>query len=275
MRIPGFISLSLLLMLAGCDGEMAALSPPAQFDAVAVRRPFNLLRVLGPRVTLAGLEDTLRLRLTYDARTSRNILTDEATDTVLAARVFRFRGLYYFVQTGPDAASWVHAVRIRRGEIRGFNTGYQQMWALSARVQRGDFAELVRFRNPAADSFRLRFDRKELRAFYLAQADSSPVYRLLPLSSQAASPPTPISTARPTGPYPNPARELATLDFAESAARIVTLYDDRGRLWHTYPVNGPRLTFSVVGLPAGSYILRVGPTDSGEAAATYRLLVGP
>lgn len=273
MRIPGFISLSLLLTLMGCEGEIVNWQPPARFDAVVVRRPFNLLRVLGPHVTLAGPEDTLHLRLAYDARTSRNILTDEAADTVLAARVFRFRGLYYFVQTKPEAATWVHAVRIRRGEIRGLTTSYQQMWALSSRVQHGDFAELVRFRNPAAHSFRLRFDRKELRAFYLAQADSSPVYRLLLPASQAASPPISMSTARPTGPYPNPARELTTLDFEHTSSRTVTLYDDRGHLWHTYPANGLQLTFSVAGLPAGRYLMRVSQDSSGGVTTTHRLVV--
>ncbi len=174
MRIPVFVGLSLLL--AGCEGE----PPAAQFDALPVPRPLNLRRVLKSELTLAGSTDTLRLRLTYDARTGQNILTDATADTVLAARVFRFRGLYYFVQAGPDATSWVHSVRIRHGRIQGFNTGYQQMQALSLRVRRGDFAELVRFGNPVADSFRLRFDRRQLRDFYRAQADSSPVYRVLP-----------------------------------------------------------------------------------------------
>ncbi len=268
MRGAIFVGLSLLL--AGCEAE----TPAAQFDALPVPRPVNLRRVLEPELTLAGPTDTLRLQLTYDARTGQNILTDATADTVLAARVFRFRGLYYFVQPGPDdATSWVHAVRIRRGQIQGFNAGYQQMQALSSRVRRGGFAALVRFGNPAADSFRLRFDRRQLRDFYRAQADSSPVYRVLPACQSVPASPPPLQLATPTGPYPNPARNLATLDFAEPVSGTVVLYDNQGRCQRIYPVTGPRLTFSVADLPAGSYWLRISRTDTQAPAVTHRLLV--
>ncbi|OWP64880.1 hypothetical protein CDA63_00540 [Hymenobacter amundsenii] len=270
MRTRVFVGLGLLL--AGCEGETINWQPAAQFDALPVPRPLNLRRVLEPEFTLVGPDDTIRLRLTYDARTGQNILTDATADTVLVARVSRFRGLYYFVQTGPDATSWVHAARIRHGRIQGFNTGYQQMQALSARVRHGGFAELVRFGNPRADSFRLRFDGRQLRNFYRAQTDSSPVYRVLPSYQSARTLPAP-QPATLTGPYPNPARDLVTLDFTEPAAGTVTLYDNQGRRQRTYPVTGPHLTFTVAELPAGSYLLRISQPEARGRVVTRRLLV--
>lgn len=258
-------------MLAGCDGLSR---PKAEFDPIAVRRPLNLVRQLGPDFTLAGSADTLHLRLTFDVPTGRNIFTTSANDTVLVARIFRFRGIHYFVQTSSDGADWVHATRIRRGQITGFNNGYEQMQALSKHILAGNLTELIRFRNITNDSLRLHFDKRQLHSFYAAQLDSLPVYELLanrPSSSSAEASASPASLV--LGPYPNPASKQVTLDFATEAYRLIYLYNDQGSLLRTISAVGLRLTFSVADLSAGSYVLRVSQPNSKAAPLTRRLLV--
>ncbi|WP_190242456.1 T9SS type A sorting domain-containing protein [Hymenobacter lapidiphilus] len=233
-----------------------------------------MAKKLGPNLTLAGPDDTLRLHLAFDVAMGSNIFTTPADDTVLVARVFRFRGLYYFVQTTHEGAHWVHAMRISRGQVQGFGTGYEQVLALSRRVKVGDFPELVRFRNAANDSLRLRFDKRQLRPFYVAQLDSIPAYKLLttePLPGPAKASVPPVAAI--IGPYPNPAREQTTLSFATAANRLVTLYDNQGRRLRTLPTTGSRLTFSVADLPAGNYVVRISWPDSAAAPLTRRLLV--
>ncbi|WP_019946200.1 T9SS type A sorting domain-containing protein [Hymenobacter aerophilus] len=263
--------LGLVILLAGCDGQS---NPKAQFDPIAVKRPLNMTRKLSDEFTLVSPDDTLELRLAFDAATGRNTFITSTADTVLTARVFRFRGLYYFVETGSDGANWVHAARIGRGQVQGLNTGYRQMIALSGQVQQGNFSELVRFRNASNDSLRLRFDRRQLRNFYAAQLDSLPVYRLQTRESrsipaEALAP----SVAPVVGPYPNPARQQASLDFAIAADRLVTLCDEHGRLLRTFSAVGRRLTFSVADLPTGNYIVRIREGNGGAAPLALRLLV--
>lgn len=114
------------MLLAGCDGQS---NPKAQFDHIAIKRPLDMTQKLSNEFTLIGADDTLQLRLLFDAATGRNTFITSTADTVLSARVFRFRGLYYFVETSPNGASWVHAARIGQGRVQGLNTGYRQMVA--------------------------------------------------------------------------------------------------------------------------------------------------
>lgn len=269
MRTVSF--LGLVLLLAGCEGTSG---PEAQFDPVAVRRPLNLARKLGPALTLAGVNDTFQLRLTFDGATGRTIFTTPTDDTVLVARVFRFRGLYYLVESGTHGADWVHAARIGRGQVQGLGTGYEQMRALSEQTRNGAFSELVRFRSAANDSLRLRFDRRQLRSFYAAQLDSLPIYRLLGAEhpTAPAEGPAPPAAAG-LGPYPNPAQQQTTLDFPTAANRLVTLYNNQGYAIRTFPATDARLTFSVADLPAGNYVVRISGADAGVAPLVRRLLV--
>ncbi|NVO83803.1 T9SS type A sorting domain-containing protein [Hymenobacter terrestris] len=178
------------------------------------------------------------------------------------------------MQTKSGRADWVHAAYIRRGQITGFNTGYEQMQALSKHILAGNLTELVRFRNTANDSLRLRFDKRKFRSFYAAQLDSLLVYELLAnrlSNSSAEASASPASLV--LGPYPNPASKQVTLDFATDANRLIYLYNDQGRLLRTFPTLGLRLTFSVADLSAGSYVLRVNQPSSEAAPLTRRLLV--
>lgn len=266
-----FCFLALLILLTGCDGSSG---PEAQFDPIAVKRPLNLAKQLGSDLTFADANDTFRLHLAFNAVTGHNTFTTPAADTVLVAKVSRFRGLYYFVESNSNGAYWVHAARISHRQVQGLGTGYEQMQALSKQVRNGAFSELVRFRNAANDSVRLRFDRRRLRSFYVAQLDSTSTYSLLPptLPTAPAEASTPPKVAV-RGPYPNPAQEQVTLNFAAAANHLVTLYNSQGHHLKTLTSTSSRLTFSVGDLPAGNYVIRISWPDSSAEPLARRLLV--
>ncbi|WBA40602.1 T9SS type A sorting domain-containing protein [Hymenobacter canadensis] len=268
---PLILLLLLLGLLTSCE------APTAEFDAFQLPRPVNLARVLGPTPVLLSNHDTLALRLQFDAATgftSFALAGDSADENWFTARAFRFRGLYYLVEERPDSGCWVHAVRIRRGQVQGLGTGFAQMLDLSLAARQGRWPALVRFRSPDGDSVRLRFDRRQLRSFYVAEVDSFITYRLA--TAPAAGPrSTPVLAAGAVllpRLYPNPASTTATVDFGEAAARQVQLYDERGRLLQSYPVAASQLALPVAGLPNGTYSVRVQAPDKARPT-TLRLLV--
>jgi hypothetical protein len=272
--------LFLLTWLTGCEGE--SLLPEASFDAVAACRPVNLARVLGSDITLLGRTDTVTLHLNFDPATGINTFTAASADTLLTARAFRFRRLYHLVETFSDSSYWVHAVRIRRVEVQGLNTGYSQMYALSAAVKQGQWPELVRFHNAQNDSFRLRFDRRMLRDFYTAQVDSFPVLRVQKSTVPRLKPATSAGVAAerftpapsPTiAIFPNPASTVATLTFDVEAPRTVRLYDLTGRCLYTWETVESRLQLPVRKLAAGSYLVRTCIKGANAAVVTTRLVV--
>lgn len=273
-----FAYLSMYLLLSGCDGAVISWQPAASFDPVAVPRPANLARVLGPDVTLVGMADTLHLRVSFAPSTGiTTFAAADSTQDTLHVRAFRFRGYYYLVETMPDARQWVHAVRIRRGTVQGLGTGLEQMSALSRQVQQGLWSELVRYRNAGNDSLCLRFDRKTLRPFFEAQADSSPVYRIqrsirVDAARNTASEGYSFSASPRYSVYPNPAHTEATVNFGSAAQRVTQLYSAVGTLLHTYPTQAGQLILSVEQLPAGTYTLRI-LTGPNKASDYLRLLV--
>ncbi|WBO83541.1 T9SS type A sorting domain-containing protein [Hymenobacter yonginensis] len=271
MMRPLILLLLLLGLLTGCE------APTTEFDVFALPRPVNLARVLGPAPVLLGEQDTLALRLQFDAATgftSFALAGDSADENWFTARAFRFRGLYYLVEEQPDSGYWVHAVRIRRGQVQGLSTGYHQMLDLSQDARQGRWPGLVRFRALSGDSMRLRFDRRQLRAFYAAEVDSFATYRI---ATAPAAKPGPASahttsTAQSISLYPNPASTTATVNFGEAAARQVQLYNEQGQLLQAYTAASSQLALPVADLPNGTYLVRV--TEAGKARpATLRLLV--
>ncbi|MCR5888541.1 T9SS type A sorting domain-containing protein [Hymenobacter sp. J193] len=250
--------------------------PTARFDAFPISRPQNLTRLLGSRVTLISPQDTLALEITFDPHTGLNTLRQGATDTMLTADVFRFRGLYYFVESLGDSSCWVHAVRIERGQVQGLNTGYWQMDSLTSLVKQNAWPELVRYHSAARDSFRLRFDRRVLRKFYAGQPGIFPIYRVQPQSTaQRALVTQPHTTAPDTSIslYPNPASRQATLDFGTAADREVQVYTTQGGLIKTYSVKASLFVLPVAELPAATYLVRITSMNSSKPGRTLRLLV--
>lgn len=278
MLMRFFLYLVVYLLLSSCDGALIGWQPAATFDPVAVPRPANLARVLGPAMTLVGPTDTLHLRVSFAPTTGvTTFVAAGSTQDTLRVRAFRFRGYYYLVETLPNTRQLVHAVRIRRGSVQGLGTGPEQMSALSRLVQKGEWPELVRYRNPGNDSICVRFDKKTLRLFFEAQADSLPIYRIQPATSGAARTTRPVGVPLPAvssySVYPNPAQMEATVSFGSDARRVTQLYSAAGVLLRTYPTDASQLTFPVEHLPAGTYIVRVLTEDTG-ATSSYRLLVG-
>ncbi|UOQ70277.1 T9SS type A sorting domain-containing protein [Hymenobacter cellulosilyticus] len=257
--------LALGLLLTSCD------NPAVSFDSFAVTRPVNLARQLGPAVTLLGPTDTLQLRLHFDAASGTTLVT-RAQDSamILEARIFFRRGLYYAVEDW-ESGCWVHALRIRGGQVQGLATGYEQMLDLSTLVQRGNFRELVRYRSLSNDSICLRFDARRLRSFYLAQLDSLPSYRLAPAQSAAPAARVAAATPDPDRPhlYPNPASTTTTLRFASAVPRTVRLYNAAGQLVQTIETLTASTALPVQDLPAGTYAVRI----TGTTPQTTRLLV--
>ena len=102
--------------LISCDGA-SSLKPEATFDYVSQYRLVNLTRVLGSDFKLLSATDTIPLHLTFNRTAGTNIFLSPSADTVLTVRAFRFRGLYYLVESFADSSCWVHAVRIGHGEV--------------------------------------------------------------------------------------------------------------------------------------------------------------
>lgn len=251
------------VLLSSCDG------PAARFDQFTVARPINLSQELGPTVTLLNSEDTLQLRLQFAPTTGTTLITNAQDSAVfLEARIFYQRGLYYAVED-QQSGCWVHALRIRKGQIQGLATGFKQMEDLSALVQHGSFSELVRYRSFSDDSIRLRFSAQPLRRFYLAELDSFPSYRIVTSQPRVAA--VPPAAKASISVYPNPATSHATLTFGTSATRSVQVYSAQGQLVHTVLTQGLRQEVVVQNWPAGNYIVRV--STPAATTQTARLLV--
>lgn len=258
MRI---LSLLLLLsLLTECQESTAS------FDAFPLPRAVNLARVLGPEPVLLGLQDTLALRLHFDAATGRTEFSMQEDSTMhswFTARAFRFRGLYYLVEERSDARCWVQAVRIQLGQVQGLGTGYHQMQALSQAVWQGAWPQLL---VSTDDSMRLRFNRQQLRKFYAEEVDRFTTYRLAGTSgAQAAARGANFTPARLISLYPNPASTSATVVFQDTAAHQVQLYDEQGRILQSYATAAHQQSFPVADLPAGTYLVRIQPAGGGPA----------
>jgi Secretion system C-terminal sorting domain len=230
--------------------------------------------VLGPTPQLLGPLDTLALRLHFNAATGFTdfrLQNDSTTQSWFTARAFRFRGLYYLVEKRPDAGYWVHAVRIRRGQVQGLGTGYRQMLALSEAAWRGRWPQLLA---PEGDSLRLRFDRQQLRAFYAAEVDNFATYRLAaaPTAQPHSAPSATHISAPSPSLYPNPASTIATLSFSDAAPRTVQLHDMQGHLLHSYSAPTTWLTIPVADFRNGPYMLRV-ETLRKDQITSLRLVV--
>jgi len=258
--------LLLLALLTSCE------EPTATFEAFPLPRAVNMARVLGPAPLLLGPQDTLALRLHFDAATGLTnfaVAGDSVLEDWFTARAFRFRGLYYLVEEREDARYRVHAVRIRRGRVQGLGTGYRQMLALSQAAWQGRWPHLL----TDGDSMRLRFNRQQLRQFYTDEVAHFDTYRLAATPrAQAAAPGLALRAPQPMSVYPNPASTAATVVFRDTAARQVQLYDERGRLVQSYPTATNQLTFPVANLPAGAYLIHI--LSAGKSStATLRLAV--
>ncbi|AHJ99227.1 hypothetical protein Hsw_3632 [Hymenobacter swuensis DY53] len=257
----------MLQLLTGCA------EPPADFEAFKLPRPINMAQVLGNAPLLLGPQDTLMLRLRFDAATGYtefSLQEDSTTHSWFIARAFRFRKLYYLVEERQNARYWVHAVRIRRGQVQGLGTGYRQMLDLSQAAWQGHWPQLLASNG---DSMQLRFNRQQLRKFYTEEVDRFTTYRLATTSAgQAATPSADLTPTQSMSLYPNPASTSATVVFKDTAAHLVQLYDERGRLLQSYATTENQLSFPVANLPAGTYLVRTRLAANG-ATLTLRLAV--
>lgn len=260
--------LSLLGPLTGCE------EPTVTFDAFVLPQPVDMTRVLGPAPRLLGPQDTLALRLHFDAATGFTdfrLQNDSTMHSWLTARAFRFRGLYYLVENRPDDGYWVHAVRIRRGQVQGLGTSYRQMLALSEATWQGNWPQLLA---PNGDSMRLRFDRQQLRTFYATQVANCATYQLV--VTPAARPhfvssPPPVSGLH-LSLYPNPASSTATVLLGDAAAYHVQLYNEQGHLVRSYQVSSSQLVVPVAALRNGTYLVRINSAGK-RPSTTLRLEV--
>ncbi|WP_426493211.1 T9SS type A sorting domain-containing protein [Hymenobacter sp. 102] len=258
--------------LAACE-----TGPTVRFEPLPpLAAPRNLVDVLGPAGRLLG-PDTTQFVLRYDPRTQLNQFSMiRAADTVpwFAARAFRYRGLYYLVTSGSDSASnWVHAARITRRSVQGLGTGYPQMQDLSAAVEGGQFAKLVRFRNFSADSVVMRFDKVALHRFYRTLPDSFPTYRLETAGSAPATAPLPEYPSVGTfSLYPNPAAQAVTATFAAPEARTIHVLDAAGRTVRTIATSAATTRIALDNFALGFYLLRVTPAR-GPVLRSQRLEV--
>lgn len=270
-RENALLLLAAVGLLSSCENGS---DPGAAFDSFSVPKPVNLVRVIGPDITLLGKHDTLRLALQFDPVTERNIIICPADSSqLLDAWAFRYRRLYYLVEPQADSGCWVHAVRIRGKQIQGLGTGYQQMRELAGAVRRGYAPSLVRFRQASADSMRLRFNSAELQSFYQTEVDSFPIYRMQ--VNRFATPARQPTVARSSGGpycYPNPASTTTTLHFTTAETRTIQLYDMRGQLQQVYHTRMRELRVPVELLASGTYIVRSFSADS-KSAETMRLMV--
>jgi len=159
------------------------------------------------------------------------------------------------------------------------------MKALSSGVKRGQWPGLVRFRSVQNDSFRLRFDRRILRKFYIAQVDSFPTWHLEGVLSQ--SPKSTMLSAAPLSRtsdatsaltqtvaiFPNPASSEAMLDFGIPAPRTVQLHNLAGRCLRTWQTAEASLQLPVSELAPGLYSIHTVAAGKYASATTTRLLV--
>jgi hypothetical protein len=208
-------------------------------------------------VQLATEDDTLHLRISFNRATGRNVITDsQGCDTLLDTWVLRHRRLYYFVEPRPDSGCWVHAVRIRRGQLQGFGSSWPQMYEVGRQAREGHFPALLRFRSAKEDSIRLRFDIRQLHDFFAAEVDSLPIFHIIkPMPSPAPS--IAVRSSPDIQLYPNPASTQATLAFDSSTQRTARLYNSAGQLLRQWPVSARENVFPVATYPAGEYWLRV------------------
>ncbi|MBC8084255.1 MAG: T9SS type A sorting domain-containing protein [Hymenobacter sp.] len=270
----------LLFICAGC-AEMNGLlewPPPVSFDRYSVRQPLDLTQVLGREARLLSAQDTLELRVRYDSATGLNLITDATTgDTLQRVWVTRHRQLHYFIWPINDTCYWVHAVRIRRGQVQGLTDASRQIKHLEQAVRAGRFAHLVRYQDSATGVLRLRFEPKALRKFYTTVLDSLPSYRMGPRLNRAAtvrsaSSPTPHPEPLLQALYPNPATGAVTLRLASRRSCEVTIFMITGELVQVSPVLTAASTLDVRQLPAGRYVVRVRESGTGRTASRQLLI---
>ncbi|GAB3233814.1 hypothetical protein GCM10027346_22210 [Hymenobacter seoulensis] len=254
----------LLGLLAACS------DPAARFDEFAIHHPINLARHLGSAPALVGKHDTLTLHVRFDPTSGHSLITAEPLgDTLLFAPVWRYKQLYYVMERLRTTGCWVYGMQIKRGQVRGLNTGYKQMIDLTQLVKQEHFNDLVRYQNVAGDSIRLRFDKAVLHSFYVAELDSVPVYRILSVRDQPAVAASAIQPAL----FPNPASTTTTLTLQEGSVYTVFLYDSNGEQLNTWRTSASQLSLSVRELKAGTYLVRSVSGDNRRQAYTSRLVV--
>ena len=275
--------LCILFLTVGCQPEETFLTwpPSVYFEPYAVRHPLNLTRVLGEKVQLVSIQDTLAMHIVYEPTTGLNLLTNAANgDTLQRVWVTHYRRLYYFTWPINDTCYWVHAVRIRRGQVQGITDPYEQMKQLEHAIRTGRFPEILRHQDSIKGTMRLQFNRNVLRRFYAATLDSLPVYHIASYLPKPDSPPPPVAAQLPpttTAPllrnlYPNPATDVVHVTLASSSPCKLSVFDMAGRLMLATPAIPAVSILDVHQLPAGRYVVRICEPATGRAAS-HQLLV--
>ncbi|WP_400192159.1 T9SS type A sorting domain-containing protein [Hymenobacter sp. B81] len=261
-----------LLLLPGCGAPDAAEVYP--FETAPTKRRLNLVRLLGPQLTLVAAADTLQLAVRFERPTRTSLVLNARTgDTLLRGWVTRYRGLYYLTQPRTDSSYWVHAWRRTSTTVQGLTNDWEQMLALRYAADRGELPPPLLRATVQADTVltkRLRYDAARLRPFFEALVDSCPRYQVLTARLPAAQP-TAASLVRSV--YPNPARSYVEVVFGRTGASKAELLDQQGRRRRMVRHDSTnRLTLSLHEVPAGVYLLRL-HDEATHAAATRRLVV--
>ncbi|MEO8150410.1 MAG: T9SS type A sorting domain-containing protein, partial [Bacteroidia bacterium] len=274
-----YLAIFSLYLLCSCNGIKERV-PDISFDSSFPKREKNLTYILGNQFTFVSDADTQTVNVSFDSKTKLNYLTNaESGYTLSRCRVYKFRQLYYFSEQLNDTAFWIYAVKIEEKEIRGLQSGWEQMLALQEEIDKGKFSELIKYRDTINKITRLSFNKTKLKSFYKSIIESLPALKLInvvddnieinhtdTITSATSKEVLEQSASIVKSVYPNPASDNFNIEFSEEGNFKIELYDIRGRIIKTVISNSDKANILLIGIKKGTYYVRVTEQETNESA---------
>ncbi len=273
-----YLTLFFTLVLCGCDDSK--IIPNVSFDSPFPKRQKNLSYILGEKFTFVSEDDTQTVKVSFDSKTRFNYLINTKTgDTLSRCWVSKFRQLYYFTEQLNDTSYWIYAVSITDTEIKGLQSGWEQMLALQGEIDKGNFSELVKYQDSIKHITRLTFNKTTLRNFYKTLIDSLPTVKIINvIEDNKEINQTDTITASTSKEdleqgasivknfYPNPATEIFNIEFVEEGHFKIYVNDASGKTVKSTEVNSDRTIISLTGMKPGTYYVKTIETETNETA---------
>jgi len=270
---------SLCLLLCGCN-DFDKLIPSISFDSAFPKRQKNLTYILGKQFTYVTDNDTQTVNVSFDEKSKLNTLTNaKSGDTLSRCWVSKFRQLYYFSEQLNDTSFWIYAVKIDDAEIKGLQSGWEQMLALQSEIDKGRFSELVKYRDTANKVTRLIYNKTKLKSFYKSVIDSLPIARIInavddskeinqgdTITSTTSKEILEQSSSIVKSVYPNPASDNVNIEFSEEGNFMIEIFDVRGRSIKSFLANSDRTNIALTGIKPGTYYVRTTEQETSESA---------
>ena len=273
-----YLTFLVFVLLAGCDESK--FIPEVSFDSPFPKQQKNLSYILGDQFTFVSGSDTQTVKVSFDSKTKFNYLIYTKTgDTLSRCWVSKFRQLYYFSEQLNDTSFWIYAVSITDKEIKGLQSGWEQMLALQSEVDKGKFSELVKYRDTTNHITRLTYNKTKLKSFYKSLIVSFPtaiIINAVENSKEIAQADT-ITATTPKDVleqsasivknfYPNPATDNFTIDFGEEGNFKIDIYDVSGKSMKSVQANSDKTSINLTGFKPGTYYVRTTEQETNETA---------